>query len=126
MACRQCKGISIKDLEKPNGYQHASSFRALKASAETCSLCALLWNAAVTNDGCVKCNMDVVNIHEEPIVLSADHEMFGLRLTGIAVSSHGEDENFRLPGRVFGRIALYVQPGRLLKPALITILQLLT
>ncbi|KAF4635178.1 hypothetical protein G7Y89_g2937 [Cudoniella acicularis] len=46
MLCRLCTRITLKALRGLPGYPHAASFEVLEASAETCSLCALLWDAA--------------------------------------------------------------------------------
>ncbi|TVY92656.1 hypothetical protein LAWI1_G001452 [Lachnellula willkommii] len=46
MLCRSCTGITLKALSAQPGYPHSNSFKALEASSKTCSLCALLWDAA--------------------------------------------------------------------------------
>lgn len=112
MLCKKCEGISLRGLHK--GYEHAASFEVLRLSSSTCSLCALLWKAVITNAGCSPCLKDITTIHKEPIVLQGLSERFSSRLNGILINSHGEDEGFRFPGRAFGRVALFVGPGRLI------------
>lgn len=52
MLCLICDRITLKALHSSKGYEHLTSFEALKSSAETgvCSLCNLLWRAVVCRD----------------------------------------------------------------------------
>ncbi|KAK3369591.1 heterokaryon incompatibility protein-domain-containing protein [Lasiosphaeria ovina] len=47
MLCTICDNITLKSLNRPQGYEHAPSFHALRESAEDglCSLCSILWDA---------------------------------------------------------------------------------
>ena len=111
MLCEVCEGITLERLRRK--YQHAPSFKALKSSASSCSLCALLWNAVITHAGCELCLEDLTEIHEEPIILEAWSEKRSLMLCYVRINSHGED--FLLPGRAFGEISLFAAPGEFAK-----------
>jgi hypothetical protein len=109
MLCKHCQGITIKGLRQR--YQHAPSFKALKSLATWCSLCAILWKGVVTHAGCSPCPLDIVHIHEEPIVLEGYCERFSSLLSYVVISSHTEHDNVRVPGRAYGQIALFVPPS---------------
>jgi len=111
MLCQNCTRITLAGLRSYGGYQHASSFKALKSSAASCPVCAILWNAAVTNAGCETCSKDLLQIHEEPIMLEGSSGRDRTVMSYIMINSHGEDEYFSFPGRAYGKVALYVPPG---------------
>lgn len=106
MLCEHCSGITIKALR--SGCQHAPSFKSLKSSATSCSLCAILWDGAITRAGCGPCHKDLLHIHEKPIVLMGSSDESYSTISYVNISSHSEDDVLSMARRVFGRVALYI------------------
>lgn len=106
MLCNKCANITLAGLRET--YEHAASFEALKQSSATCSLCAVLWKAVLTNSGCDPCEEDILTIHKESVILEGLCEKSSFRLSSILVTSRGEGEIASI-GRAFGKVALLVE-----------------